>query len=92
MAMKNQRLAGLPKGTTGFLGVSTAAVVALAVGLQLVFFDRASVPMDEWELADTARRLLAGEVLYRDIHVGIAPGIYHFVAALFAVRSHSFTR
>ena len=41
--------------------------------------------MDEGHLALTANRLLAGDLLYRDIHTGIFPGIYLATAGLFAV-------
>jgi len=41
--------------------------------------------MDEGHLALTANRLLAGDLLYRDIHTGIFPGIYVATAGLFAV-------
>lgn len=41
--------------------------------------------MDEGHLALTASRLLDGDVLYRDIHTGIFPGIYAATAGLFAL-------
>lgn len=67
---------------------ATDAVWAVLVGLlsivlQLRTFDRASVPMDEGQLVAVAVRILDGEILYRDIHTGVGPGIYHLTAALF---------
>jgi hypothetical protein len=63
-----------------------AAILALvAVVAQLTVFDRNFVSMDEGHLALTASRLLDGDVLYRDIHTGIFPGIYATTAALFAI-------
>lgn len=41
--------------------------------------------MDEGHLALTAHRLLAGDLLYHDIHTGIFPGIYLAAAGLFAL-------
>jgi hypothetical protein len=57
----------------------------LAVTAQLPIFDRNFVSMDEGHLALTASRLLDGDVLYRDIHTGIFPGIYAATAGLFAL-------
>ena len=61
------------------------ALGALATAAQLPLYDRNFVPMDEGHLALTASRLLAGDVLYRDIHTGIFPGIYSLTAGLFAL-------
>ncbi len=63
-----------------------AAVLAvLAAVAQLPIVDRNFVSMDEGHLALTASRLLDGDLLYRDIHTGIFPGIYLVTAALFDV-------
>ena len=65
---------------------SGAAVLALlAVGAQGPIFDRNFVSMDEGHLALAASRLLAGDVLYRDIHTGIFPVMYATTAGLFAL-------
>jgi len=58
-------------------------VALLATALQLLTFDRASIPMDEGQLVAVAIRILEGEVLYRDVHTGVGPAIYHLTAALF---------
>ena len=84
MAMKDQQLPDFPSRPRGFWWASAAGIAALAVALQMRIFDRATIPMDEGQLAAVAVRILDGEVLYRDIHTGIGPGIYHFTAALFA--------
>ena len=74
-----------PARKNRFVQVASVGVVALAMVVQLRFFDRASVPMDEGQLVVIASRILDGQVLYRDMHTGIGPGIYHFTAALFAL-------
>jgi hypothetical protein len=58
-------------------------VVGAALWVQLPIHDRTAVPMDEGHLAAAASRLLEGEVLYRDVHTGIAPLIYYGAALLF---------
>jgi len=75
----------LPDRPRGFWWGSIAGIAALSVVLQARIFDRTAVPMDEGQLAVIATRILDGEVLYRDVHTGIGPGIYHFAATLFAV-------
>ena len=65
--------------------VGSAAIGVLGLGLQLPIFDRSVVPMDEGHLAATASRLLAGELLYRDVHTGIFPGVYYATALLFSL-------
>ncbi len=57
----------------------------LAVAAQISIFDRNFVSMDEGHLALASSRLLAGDVLYRDIHTGIFPGIYAVTSGLFAL-------
>ena len=65
---------------------SGAVVLALlAVAAQVPIFDRNFVSMDEGHLALAASRLLAGDVLYRDIHTGIFPVMYATTAGLFAL-------
>lgn len=59
-----------------------AGFVVLAIAAQLPIFDRNFVSMDEGHLVLTASRLLDGELLYRDIHTGIFPGIYLATAGL----------
>lgn len=54
-----------------------------ALWVQLPIHNRTAIPMDEGHLAAAASRLLEGEVLYRDVHTGIAPGIYYGTALLF---------
>lgn len=66
-------------------GAWAAALAVVAVVAQLPLFDRNFVPMDEGHLALSASRLLGGDVLYRDIHTGIFPGIYALTAGLFAL-------
>jgi hypothetical protein len=85
MAMNDQQLLDLPNGQRDYWWTSTAGIAALAVALQMRIFDRSAVPMDEGQLVVAATRILDGEVLYRDIHTGIGPGIYHVTAALFAL-------
>lgn len=62
-----------------------AAVGLLALFAQLPSLNRGAVPLDEGQLVAIADRILAGEVLYRDIYTGIFPGIYYVTAALFGV-------
>lgn len=61
------------------------AIFAAAVASQLATFDRSIVPMDEGHLAALAMGLQDGKLLYRDLHTGIFPGIYHITALLFSV-------
>jgi hypothetical protein len=68
--------------TTGVVGL---AIFAVAVLSQLASFDRSIVPMDEGHLAALAMGLQDGKLLYRDLHTGIFPGIYHLTALLFNV-------
>jgi 4-amino-4-deoxy-L-arabinose transferase-like glycosyltransferase len=68
--------------------VWTVLVALAATVLQLRTFDRASIPMDEGQLVAVAVRILEGEILYRDVHTGIGPGIYHLAAALFELFGH----
>jgi hypothetical protein len=65
-----------------FWGVAAGLAIFAAVA-QVAIFDRNFVPMDEGHLALTASRLLDGDILYRDIHTGIFPGIYATTAGLF---------
>ena len=61
-----------------------AAVFALlALGLQLPIYDRSIVPMDEGHLAAVSMWIQNGKYLYKDLHSGIFPGIYHFTSVLF---------
>ncbi|MFQ5418063.1 MAG: ArnT family glycosyltransferase [Myxococcota bacterium] len=83
--MENQPFTPVPTGNTRLGRLAVAAVAAAAGVSQLWIVDRSAVPMDEGHLAAAASRILGGEVLYRDIHTGIAPGIYHFTAGLFAL-------
>ncbi len=64
-------------------GVQAAGVGLLALCAQLPFLDRGTVPLDEGQLVAIGDRILAGEVLYRDIYTGIFPGIYYLTAGLF---------
>src|SRR5262245_13081473 len=81
---KPGRIDGEAHGTTASIrGVGAVLAAATAVVLQSRIYDRAAIPMDEGHLAAVAIRLLEGEVLYRDVHTGIAPVVYHVVAALF---------
>lgn len=59
------------------------AIALFGLALQLPIHDRAVVPMDEGHLATAATRLLDGDRLYRDVHTGIFPGVYHVTALLF---------
>ncbi len=73
----------------GWAATIWVALVGLfSVLLQIRTFDRASVPMDEGQLVAVAIRILEGEILYRDIHTGVGPGIYHLTAALFDLFGH----
>ena len=62
-----------------------AGVGLLAFCAQLPILDRGAVPLDEGQLVAIADRILAGDVLYRDVYTGIFPGIYYATATLFAV-------
>jgi len=72
------------------IAVSTAGVAAVALLAQLPAFDRSIVPMDEGHLSAVAAGLLEGKLLYRDLHTGIFPGVYHFAAFLFSVFGEDF--
>lgn len=72
-----------PLGTTDRL-IGVAIFVAAIFG-QLATFDRSIVPMDEGHLATLAMGLQDGKLLYRDLHTGIFPGIYHLTAMLFGI-------
>lgn len=62
--------------------ILTCLAVGLACALtQLGIYDRSVIPLDEGQLVNTGARLLAGEVLYRDIYTGIAPLSYYLTAA-----------
>ena len=65
-----------------------SAIVVAAVLYQLPTFDRSIVPMDEGHLASVAMWLQDGKLLYRDLHTGIFPGIYHATAILFKIFGH----
>jgi hypothetical protein len=56
---------------------------ASALAFQAGFYDRSVVALDEGQLADFARRIASGEVLYRDIYTGITPAVYYLAAGLF---------
>jgi len=71
------------EGQGAEVAVWAVLVALLSILLQLRTFDRASIPMDEGQLVAVAVRILEGEILYRDVHTGIGPGIYHLTAALF---------
>ncbi len=64
-------------GAAGLAGLSAVA--------QLAVLDRSFVPLDEGHLALTAHRILDGDLLYRDIHTGLFPGVYWLTAGLFAL-------
>jgi hypothetical protein len=50
---------------------------------QLAIFNRSLVALDEGQMAEIGHRLLTGEVLYRDVHTGVFPGIYWLVETMF---------
>ena len=66
------------------LGALGVGILALGLVAQLSLYDRSVVPMDEGHLVAAADRLSQGELLYRDIHTGIFPGIYYTTALLFS--------
>jgi len=65
---------------SGVLGLALASLL-----VQFLVVDRSFVPMDEGHLVATAHRLLMGDLLYRDAHTGMFPGIYYLAAALFEI-------
>ena len=65
--------------------VTTAAVAALALVVQIPILDRSVVWVDEGQLLAIADRLRHGDVLYRDVYTGIFPGIYYLTALLLDV-------
>ncbi|MFI5394396.1 MAG: ArnT family glycosyltransferase [Candidatus Binatia bacterium] len=68
-----------------FVAVLAGVLLAtLTVAVQLTFYDRGVVPMDEGQLVAIAARLLNGEVLYRDVYTGVFPAIYYLTAGLLA--------
>ncbi|MBW2273551.1 MAG: glycosyltransferase family 39 protein [Deltaproteobacteria bacterium] len=68
-----------PGSRHGLVGLGIAL---LAIGVQLPLYDRGIVPMDEGHHASVAMWLRHGKLLYRDLHTGIFPGIYHATAWL----------
>ncbi|MEZ4334258.1 MAG: hypothetical protein R3F35_21105 [Myxococcota bacterium] len=64
-----------------------AVLVLLAAGLayQLVLLDQGVGLIDEGHLANAARRLARGEILYRDVYTVYPPASFHVVAGLFRV-------
>ena len=61
------------------------AVFLAALLAQLPTFDRSIVPMDEGHLAAVAMGIGDGLALYRDLHTGVFPAIYHLTAVLFGI-------
>lgn len=62
--------------------IATCLAVAFACALaQTGIYDRSIIPLDEGQLINTGARIVAGEVLYRDIYTGIAPFSYYLTAA-----------
>ncbi len=79
----------LPTQRSRFGALGGAVTITIAsVALQATIVDRAFVSMDEGHLVATAQRLLRGDLLYRDIHTGIFPGIYYLTALLFELFGH----
>ena len=77
------RWRALPESTR--FGTQALLLTAWVVAIQLPMFDRSVVPMDEGHFVAAAHWMLQGDLLYRDIHTGIFPGIYYLTALLFAV-------
>jgi hypothetical protein len=68
-----------------FAAVLAGVLLAtLTVAVQLTFYNRGVVPMDEGQLVAIAARLRDGQVLYRDVYTGVFPGIYYLTAGLLA--------
>jgi hypothetical protein len=65
--------------------VDALFVAAAVLAVSLPLLDRGVVSIDEGQVANFAQRIAGGEVLYRDMYTGIAPGIYYLTAALFSV-------
>ncbi len=61
--------------------LSHVALFAALVLAQAPIVGVGVVPLDEGQLVNIASRLLAGEVLYRDIYTGIMPASYYLGAA-----------
>lgn len=62
--------------------VWVAIVIAIA---QLPILDRTLVTLDEGQVTAIGHRLASGQILYRDVHTGIFPGVYWFVELLFRI-------
>lgn len=64
---------------------SLALLVLLGLGLayQLCLFREGVGLIDEGHLANAARRVAAGEILYRDVYTVYPPASFHVVAGLF---------
>jgi hypothetical protein len=63
--------------------LAAIAVFIASGAVQMPTFDRSVVSLDEGQLAAIGARMIAGDVLYRDIYTGIFPGIYWLAACLF---------
>lgn len=75
-------LPAVPESAASRRGFVAAAVGLFALLAQLPILNRGAVPLDEGQLLVIAERILAGEVLYRDVYTGIFPGIYYLTAML----------
>jgi hypothetical protein len=65
--------------------VTSLAVGAIASAVALPLYMHGLVPLDEGLAVHVAERLAAGEVLYRDVATGVAPGFFWALAALHAL-------
>ncbi len=67
----------------------TAGLAFLVAALLALPFLAGIVMLDEGALVHTADRIASGEVLYRDIATGVAPGAYYLQALLFRLFGRS---
>ncbi|MFN7971856.1 MAG: hypothetical protein U0166_05840 [Acidobacteriota bacterium] len=67
-----------------------SALVAFALVLCWLLFDRGFYTLDEGSLLSISDRVARGDVLYRDVCSAIFPGIYYLLAAAFRIFGSSF--
>jgi hypothetical protein len=74
--------------TSGPTLVRGAGILGLAILVQLPTHDRGVVALDEGQLLTVAGRFLTGDLLYKDIHTGIFPGVYYLAALVLWAFGH----
>ncbi|MFK7896223.1 MAG: glycosyltransferase family 39 protein [Myxococcota bacterium] len=69
--------------------ISVGLILLIGSAYQLTFLREGIGLIDEGHLANAARRLVGGDVLYRDVYSVYPPASFHAVAALFEIFGQS---